>query len=197
MQSAAVRVDPPAADVPPRLAMVRELTDDELLLAGDTESFALFYRRHVDWVLGFLHRRTRDPELAADLCAEVFAAALLARGRYKPRDGAANSWLYRIALNKLNDALRRGYAEDRARRKLGMQPVVPDDADLRRIEELGEAELLADLPGDQAQAVRARVLDELEYDEIATGLGVSEAVVRKRVSRGLAALRGRIGGGRG
>lgn len=176
--------------------MVRELTDDELLLAGDADSFSLFYRRHVDWVLGFLHRRTGDPELAADLCAEVFAAALIARDRYRPRDGKANSWLYRITLNKLNDSFRRGYAENRARRKLGMQRLDLDDDDLRRIEELGDADLLAGLPVDQAQAVRARVLDELDYDEIAAGLGVSEAVVRKRVSRGLGSLRGRVGRGR-
>jgi RNA polymerase sigma-70 factor (ECF subfamily) len=83
-------------------------SDDELLAAGDPQSFAAFYRRHVNWVLGYLQRRTRNPELAADLTAEVFAAALLGRRRYRPRDGHANSRLFRIALNKLADSQRRG-----------------------------------------------------------------------------------------
>jgi RNA polymerase sigma-70 factor (ECF subfamily) len=54
-------------------------------LAGhDVASFALFYRRHVDAMLGFFSRRTRDAELAADLTAETFAAALAGRAQYKP-----------------------------------------------------------------------------------------------------------------
>src|SRR6202035_3794226 len=40
---------------------------------------------------------------------------------------------------------------------------------------------------------QARVLDEQGYDEIAAELECSESVVRKRVSRGLAALRTRLG----
>jgi DNA-directed RNA polymerase specialized sigma24 family protein len=51
------------------------------------------------------------------------------------------------------------------------------------------AELLEQLAPDQATAVRARVIDERPYGEIATSMRCSEAVVRKRVSRGLAHLR--------
>jgi RNA polymerase sigma factor (sigma-70 family) len=54
-------------------------------------------------------------------------------------------------------------------------------------------ELVEGLPADQKQAVRARVLDEREYPEIAKDLRCSEAVVRKRVSRGLAHLRDQLG----
>jgi RNA polymerase sigma factor (sigma-70 family) len=172
-------------------------SDDDLLCSGDPEDFAVFYRRHFQWVLAYLQRRTHDPELAADLCAEVFAAALLARPRFRPRDGHANSWLFRIAQNKLTDTQRRGYAEDSARRRLGMERVVPDEHDLERIEALGnEVQVVAALdmlPPDQRYAVTARILDERDYDEMAVGAGVSEAVMRKRVSRGLAAMRSRIG----
>ena len=59
---------------------VTDVCDDELLAGHDVASFALFYRRHVDAMLGFFSRRTRDAELAADLTAETFAAALAARG---------------------------------------------------------------------------------------------------------------------
>jgi RNA polymerase sigma-70 factor (ECF subfamily) len=41
----------------------------------------------------------------------------------------------------------------------------------------------------QAAAVRARIIDEESYAEIARRLECSEAVVRKRVSRGLAQLK--------
>jgi RNA polymerase sigma-70 factor (ECF subfamily) len=70
--------------------------------------------------------------------------------------------------------------------------------DLERVERIGRAAgpgLMDALPGDQRRAVQARVLDELEYGEIARRTGTSEQVVRKRVSRGLATMRRRLTGG--
>jgi DNA-directed RNA polymerase specialized sigma24 family protein len=50
-------------------------------------------------------------------------------------------------------------------------------------------ELLRGLPPRAREAVEARVVDERDYPDIARDLRCSEAVARKRVSRGLAALR--------
>ena len=168
--------------------------DEQLVAARDAASFEVFYGRHVRPVLGYFVRRTRDPELAADLCAETFAAALASRHRYRPEAGTATAWLYGIASKKLADAQRRGYAERRTRRRLGMERIELSDADLARIDrlgELGEARVLMDrLAPEQRDAIAAHVLDERPYDQIAAELATSEAVVRKRVSRGLAAMRG-------
>ncbi len=57
-------------------------TDDALLTSGDLEDFGRFYDRHARTLLGFFQRRTGNPEVAADLTAETFAAALVARSRY-------------------------------------------------------------------------------------------------------------------
>ena len=172
-------------------------TDEALLAARDAAGFERFYRRHVEDLLGFFARRTRDPELAADLTAETFAAALAGRRRYKPEAGAASAWLFGIAMHKLRDAQRRGYAEQRARRRMGMERLELDDDDLARIESLAEADgataLLELLAPDQQQAVRAHVMEGRGYGEIAASLNTSETVVRKRVSRGLAAVRERMG----
>ena len=172
-------------------------TDEQLLARSDAASFERFYVRHVDELLGFLARRTRDAELAADLTAETFAAALTARRRYRAHKGSAAAWLYGIALKKLADAQRRGYAEDRARRRMGMERIELTDADIARIEGLAgdrtASLLVAGLRPDQRDAVVAHVVHERSYEEIAGELATSEAVVRKRVSRGLAAARRRIG----
>src|SRR5215467_9282865 len=95
---------------------------DEVLLAGsDPAGFEEFYGRHVDTLLGFFARRTRDAELAADLTAETFAAALSGRRRFDAGHGSAVGWLFGIAMKKLADAQRRGYADKKARRRLGME----------------------------------------------------------------------------
>ena len=49
------------------------------------------------------------------------------------------------------------------------------------------------LPPEQRAAIAAHVVDERPYGEIAGELHTSEAVVRKRVSRGLASMRRRMG----
>ena len=57
---------------------MNERSDDALPAAprAEPEAFAVFYRRHVEALLAYFARRTRDAELAADLTAETFAAAL-------------------------------------------------------------------------------------------------------------------------
>jgi RNA polymerase sigma-70 factor, ECF subfamily len=175
--------------------------DDELLIrfaAGDADAFVEFYRRHLGMVLGFFLRRTGDPELTADLTAEVFAAALLAAERYRPGERPALAWLYGIAAHNLADSRRRGRVEDEARRRLALEPLTIDDADLARVEELaagsmGAAETaLRDLPEALRDAVVARVIEERAYPEIAATMRCSELVVRQQVSRGLKALRARM-----
>jgi RNA polymerase sigma factor (sigma-70 family) len=176
----------------------RSHTDRALLertRGGDAYAFGELYRRRRGAVLAFLRPRVRDGELAADLMCETFAAALMVvhdRGRELPREPIA--WLLTIARNELLDALRRGTVADGARRRLGLQRLVLDDEDMAAIEDAAtEADLLASLAGElsaeQFDALRARVLDERDYPEIAAQLGCSQAVVRKRVSRALTALR--------
>ena len=169
--------------------------DDELLArsARDPAAFGAFYERHERLVLGYFMRRARDPELAADLAAETFAAAFLGARRFRGAGAPASAWLIGIARNILAQSVRRARVEDRARRRLGMEPIVLDDELLERITRLGGdarvAALLARLTPDQSEAVRARVLDEEPYGAIADRLRCSESVVRQRVSRGLAVLR--------
>ncbi|HET6549548.1 MAG TPA: RNA polymerase sigma factor [Solirubrobacter sp.] len=174
-------------------------TDDALLTSGDLEDFGRFYDRHARTLLGFFQRRTRNPEVAADLTAETFAAALVARARYEPREAGAVAWLFAIGHRKLSDYHRRGRAEDRMRARLGMEPVPLAAEDVEMIRWLGEevaTQMVGDLPEDQRDAIRAHVLEDRGYAEIAGSRQLSEATVRQRVSRGLRVLRDRVGASR-
>ena len=171
-------------------------TDEDLLLSGDAEDFGLFYDRYVDMLLGYFARRVNDPEIAADLAAETFAAALVARKRFRRAATPAVAWLFGIAQHKLADYRRRGAAEDRMRRRLGIERVPVGDDDREMISMLGRDaawQLIDELPPEQRDAVRGHVLEEQSYAEMARAADTSEAVVRKRVSRGLGALRQRMG----
>jgi len=94
--------------------------------------------------------------------------------------------------------VRRGGIEDRARQRISLPALALDDAQLAEIEEIGDdsgvVAALDRLAPDQREAVRARILEDRTYPDVAALLNVSEAVARKRVSRGLATLRRRLEG---
>ena len=164
-----------------------QLTDEDLLASGEPEHFGCFYQRHVREVLGYMMRRTGDPEAAADLTAETFAAAIVARRRFRPGAAPAGAWLLTIAHRKLAryaPRVRGGAGAPAAGN--GAPPAGRGDTALIRA--LGEEVTLnrwKQLPADQRTAIQARVLDERPYPEIASELGTSETAVRMRVSRGL------------
>lgn len=171
-----------------------QATDEQLLAerrpghAGD--AFGEFYSRHERRIVAYFLKRTHKPELAADLAAETFAQALESQGGYDSQRGPAVGWLFGIARNVLAGSVRLGRVEDRARRRLGWQPLELDDTTLAAVMELiDDDELLAGLPSEQAEAITARVIDDHTYPDIAAEIGCSEAVVRQRVSRGLRTLR--------
>jgi RNA polymerase sigma factor (sigma-70 family) len=182
-----------------RMSRKAEPTDEQLLsaAASDEDAFAAFYARYERRVVAFFFRAVARGDLAADLTAETFAAALESVERYDPELGDAGAWLFGIARNLLARSRERGCVEDRARRRMGMGVLALDDEAIERIEESAESgdgalTLLAELPEEQREAVLARVVGEREYADIADELQCSPSVVRKRVSRGLAAMRNRM-----
>jgi RNA polymerase sigma-70 factor, ECF subfamily len=101
-------------------------SDAKLVLATarrDELAFALLYRRYLPLVLRWCVVHTGERELAADLAAETFAAALIAARRYRPEQGEVDAWLLGIARNKLRESRRRGRIEHSARSRLAIEPV--------------------------------------------------------------------------
>lgn len=173
-------------------------TDVDLLAAcraGDRDAFGTFYGRYREPILGYLARRVGNPEVAADLMAETFASALvavIAPGRALP--ASPTTWLFAIAKNELIDTVRRGQVAEAARQSLGVGPLVLEDRDIERVIEVaGSGDLFQQLSAHMSrpewEALRAHVVDDEPYADLAKRLRCSEVVVRKRVSRAKAHLR--------
>jgi RNA polymerase sigma factor (sigma-70 family) len=178
-------------------------TDEQLLALARTDpsAFGIFYRRHVRQVMAFLVRRAGSAEAGTELTAEVFAAALQGVPRYQADQAEPLTWLFGIARHKLTDYHRTGHVQDRARRRMGFERIAVDDQELERVERLASLEVsatvlqeaLEHLPAQQREAVISRVVHEMSYAEIGDHDGTSLTVARQRVSRGLRALRHRLG----
>jgi DNA-directed RNA polymerase specialized sigma24 family protein len=179
-------------------------TDGELLdrtRAGDRQAFGVLYERRHELVLAFALKRMRNPEVAMDVMAETFAAALLALVDRSPATasppatagppattGSAAPWLLTIARNTMIDSYRHDRVESTARERLALEPVQINDNDVQQVlRGLTETDLLIrlseELPADQFDALRALVLDQCGLPEIPQrGLAYSATVTRRRVS---------------
>jgi len=184
------------------MALIGRSSDESLLAAtraGDADAFGVFFARHSRTVLRFVRRRVGSAELAADLTAETFAAALIAVHRDHAEqvpDGAA--WLCGIARFKIIDSYREARLQNAARQQLQLERIVLEDDDLEAIDRLAGVDAplhaaLDQLSAEERAAVVERVVLDRDYSQIAHDAHDSEAAIRKRVSRGLARLRKEIG----
>jgi RNA polymerase sigma-70 factor (ECF subfamily) len=165
-----------------------EPADAELLSSGVAFDFGCFYDRHVRAVTAFVGSWIGDRDVVFDVVAETFARALEHRVQYDASKGPAVAWLLGIARNLMIDSARRGKVESESRERLGMGRVELD------AEQFELRDVLASLEAVEREAVIRRVVLEESYRTIAADLRCSEQVVRKRVSRGLARLRGSLEG---
>jgi RNA polymerase sigma factor (sigma-70 family) len=176
----------------------RALSDAELLRGTrhDAELFGQFFDRYYAEVSEFFWFRTADVDVAADLTAETFAAALEGLERFDGSKGSPAGWLFGIADKQLHQWLRRGRVARRSRDRLHLEPIPFDEGGYERVEALRDirrlveplAAALAALPESVRRAIELRVLDQLEYAAVAQHLGCTQGAARVRVSRGLKQL---------
>jgi len=138
-----------------------------------------------------------DPQAAMDLVGETFAAAFVARRRFRgSSDEELAAYLHGIARRQLSHWYRKGSARRKAMDRLGLERPALDDEAYARVEELAHSApqraairlALAELSGEQRQVLELRVVQEHSYAEIAGRLVISEQTARARVSRALRAL---------
>lgn len=170
---------------------------DEVLIASvdhDPEAFGELYRRHVAGVAGFIAARVREPEATAELAAETFAIALEQSDRFDPERGVVRAWLFGIAANLVRRHWRQQRNGRAARDRLGIIARA-DEHDLDalgqvidRLDAEGLLDLLDELPERQQQAVRLRMVDGADHDEIAAAMDVTRGNARVLVHRGIRRL---------
>jgi RNA polymerase sigma factor (sigma-70 family) len=162
----------------------------------DPAAFTEFYRAHVDEVTRFVTRRVADPQLAADLTADVFLAVIEAAADYRGSFGGPRTWLFGIARNVIAAEFRRSARQRRAEDMIaGRRLLDADDVDrlvakidaFRHVRELHE-ELQA-LPDGERAVLELVAVDGLSVAEAAAALGIRPVAARVRLHRARRALR--------
>ena len=172
--------------------------DPDLLAASgtDPEAFRTLYQRHAETLLRYCYARVPDADAAHDLLAETFAHAYLHRDTYDPDRGPVIAWLSTIARSKSLELHRRHRSETRALTRLGVQVEALDDESIARIDDLVDArahharlhQALTTLGRRDREAVTLRIVQQLDYADVAQKLDCSPGAARVRVHRALSRL---------
>jgi len=163
---------------------------------GASAEFERLYRANVEAVMAYFARRSRDPQVVADLTADTFVAVITSFGAFDPRRGTARAWMFGIA--------RRVYAsyyeahslqQHKLQRLAGRRDLEPDQVEelLDRIDaERAGRDLirgLAMLPERDRAVIELVDIAGLRPKEAAAALGLTSGAVRMRLLRTRARLR--------
>jgi RNA polymerase sigma factor (sigma-70 family) len=169
--------------------MDRRRQRDVRRIRTDPDALEAFYREHFDTVQRFVARRVSNPQLAADLTADIFVAAVESAERYRADRGAPAAWLYGIARHVVWAEYRRAGRERAAPPIAGSALLDGEDvADIvARIDAVAGARELyraLDRLSEPERAVLELVaVDQLAVTEAASALGIRNVTARVRLHR--------------
>jgi RNA polymerase sigma-70 factor, ECF subfamily len=181
------------------------LTDAEVMLrvkAGDDAAFAYLAQKYRRPMVSFMYRMCRNATAAEDLAQEVFLRVYRSRSGYEA-SAKFTTWLYRIATNLAVNYARDTRHErpentvslDEPDQETGTTMDVPD-ASLTAEESLVRRERLAairkkvqGLPERQRLAVVMHKYQQMDYQQIAEVLKLSESATKSLLFRAYETLR--------
>lgn len=163
------------------------------IASGDRQAYMDLYDRYSPRVFGViaavLGRGPEADDAFQDAMWEVWRCA----DRYNERLGTPSMWILTLARNKAIDALRRStrkrsLAQRAATERPEPRSPTPSESLVQR-ESLGAcAELLATLPPEQGDVIRAAYLEGQTREDIAAARNIPVGTVKTRIRSGIQSL---------
>ena len=165
-----------------------EIQEEYLLIQEakkDSSRFGRIYERYYQQIFLFVFKRVADEENTADICSQVFLKAMLSLKKYKFQGVPFSAWLYRIAINEINQFFR----ASKSQRVISMEGQDLIDMAEEVEEDQGEENIQAllrtfqKLSPDEIQFVELRFFERLSFKEIAAVYSITENNAKVRMHR--------------
>lgn len=151
----------------------------------DPRHFGVLYERYYESIFRFIYKRIDDEALCADLCADVFLKAMLHLGRYRFRGVPFSAWLYRIAINEVNQYFRRHQRQRVVSFDSGQFAAMAEEV-VEDLHDAWQARLLRamqHLSIDEMQWIELRFFEQMPFKEIAAIYNITENNAKVRMHR--------------
>src|SRR5580704_574061 len=165
----------------------------------EREVFGVLVDRYKRGIANFIGATVRNPSETADLSQETFLRAYAHLGTFNPQLGKFSTWIYQIARNVIRTYLAKSLRSPQVQelsQEQSLDSALPDmsrEADPAGgvLREEAERELraaLAELPERTRTVLALRYFDNMEYQTIASTLGLSLGNVKTLIHRGKISL---------
>ena len=168
-------------------------------IKGDGEAFAQLYEERFDKIYRYVYLKVGNEAEAEDLTQEVFVKALEAIASYKWRNLPFNSWLFRIAHNRVIDYFRKEgkvekvALEDDIALPSESNPALTAERELEIQEVIKNIEKLSPA---QREVISLRFGSELSTTEVAKVLRKNTGTVKALQYNAIVALRKMVSSGK-
>lgn len=169
---------------------------------GDEEAFTQFYRRSSAGLFSLALRMMGDASEAEDVLQDSFSYMWRKAATYDPARSSPFTWAVMITRNKAIDRLRTRQRQTRIAEKAVEECLAfdgTDDASAREPERREQCAAvraaLAEISGEQKQAVELAFFGGLTHEQIAERLTTPLGTIKARIRRGLVRLRDALKGG--
>lgn len=180
----------------PGLRPIDELV--RLAIIGDGAAFTELWDTYVDSIKSYLKGRMKilDDFYVDDICSRSFEKAFRQIRSYDPSKSQFSTWLTTIARNTAIDTVEQ---ENRTMRqyvsmdsdisagsaawRVGSEDDTPLESIIRSEDQVETEKYIEGLPDIYRQIARMRLVDGLQYKEIAEETGIALNTVRTRIRR--------------
>lgn len=157
------------------------------LRKGEEEAFAFFYRLYASPLWAHLLKMLGNEETAQEILQETFVLVVRKLDFYEPRQGTENgfrSWVYRIATNRAIDEIRKRKKQAQLNQN---EEAAQNNDPFILVEHSSTAKmverLVGQLPAKQRTFLHLKVVEEMNYKEIADICGCNVNAVKQGIFR--------------
>jgi RNA polymerase sigma-70 factor (ECF subfamily) len=170
---------------------IAAFTSNTSMQSVATDELRALYEQHGGRIYTLARYALGSPVAAEDAVQTIFLKAFQNLGRFRG-EAEKGTWLWRIAVNHVNDELRRRKRAEEVPLEaiLGWADEAQSPEERRAVKQVDEivARALLELSPKLRTVVVLRYVKDMPYDEIAAVLGCSIGTVSSRLARALSKL---------
>lgn len=156
------------------------------LAKEDISQFELLYDKYYEDVVRFVYQRVDTKASAFDVAQQTFIKAMNNIHKYEHRGVPFSAWLFRIAINEVNQLYRKNKREQAINISSENIVDIMDEVDDYQEKEdqlnrLGKA--LQQLKKEQVELINLRYFEQRSFKEIADILSITEGNAKMKVHR--------------